>query len=346
MNIKQTLLDLCAPSGIAGDENEAAAHIARLLEPFGGVMRNPLGSVICRVWEAAPGQPHLLLDAHLDEVGLIVTHIEDSGFLRVGGCGGIDRRALPASPVIIHGKKGKINGVICSSPPHLEGGKEKKFAPVDELYIDIGHTKEQAQRLISPGDRVSLNAPSRQLLGDKICGKALDNRAGCVSLLYALELLRDVQPGCGLSVIFSTLEETGGQGAKTAAHQLRPTHAVVVDTSFAHTPDSAKTKCGIMGKGPMIGVAPILSREMADRLIRVAEAQSIPYQHEVMAGPTGANADHIAATRAGVATGLVSIPLKYMHTPVECAALPDIENTGRLLAAFVKDFAAERGGAQ
>jgi len=344
MNIKQTLLELSALSGVAGSGDEAAQHIARLLEPFGQVSQNPLGSVICRVWEAKPGQPHLLLDAHLDEVGMIVTHIEDSGFLRVSPCGGVDMRALPACPVVVHGKNGKVTGVVCSTPPHLEQGKEKKFAKVEELYIDIGYTKDQAENLISLGDRVSVHGPSRVLLGDRVSGKALDNRAGCVSLLYALELLRDVEPRCGLSVIFSTLEEIGGQGAKTAAHKLEPTHAVVVDVSFAHTPDSNRQKCGLMGKGPMIGTAPILSGEIARRLIQTARARGIPYQREIMAGGTGTNADHIAATRAGVLTGLASIPLKYMHTPVEAVALSDIEETGKLLAGFAQDFGKGGGG--
>ena len=344
MDVKQTLLELCALHGAAGDENEAAEHVARLLQSFGEVMRTPLGSVVCRVWDAAPGQPHLLLDAHLDEVGMVVTHIDDTGFLRISGCGGVDRRALPACPVTLYGKKGRMNGVICSTPPHLDSGKEKKFAKVEELYLDIGCTKEQAEALIYPGARVSLPGTARLLLEDKICGKALDNRAGCASLLYALELLREENPHCGLSVLFSSMEEVGGQGAKTAAYALSPTHAVVVDTSFAHTPGAERPKCGLMGKGPMIGMAPILSSYMTARLMHAARAQGIAYQSEVMPGKTGTNADHIATVRAGVETGLVSIPLKYMHTPVEMAAISDVEDTGKLLAAMVKYFAQEGAG--
>ena len=339
MDVRQTLLELSALC-----ESEAADYIARLLEPFGEVSRTPLGGVICRVWEAAPGQPHILLDAHLDEIGLIVTHIEDSGFLRVGNLGGADRRALPACRVVVHGKKDKVSGVICSTPPHFESGKEKKFVKAEELYLDIGYAKDRAAELVSPGDRVSLCGPARPLLGDRICGKALDNRAGCVSLLCALELLRKAEPRCGLSLLFSAMEELGGQGAQTAAYALSPTHAVVVDVSFDCTHGSDPAKCGQIGKGPMIGAAPILSADMTARLIKTAQARSIPHQHEVMPGTTGTNADRIAAARAGVATGLVSIPLRYMHTPVEVVALADVENTGRLLAGLVEDFAREGAG--
>jgi len=343
MNLKQTLIELSALCCVAGDENGVWADIARLLEPYGEVTQNLVGSVICKVREPQPGQAHLMLDAHIDEIGMRIAQIDENGFLQVVAIGGVDIRTLPASPVIIHGKKGRIKGVICSTPPHLAGTGEKKFAPVSEIYIDIGHTKEKAGDLVSPGDVVTLIAPPRELLGDKLCGKSLDNRAGCAGLLYALELLEGVQMECGLSVVFSSLEEAGGSGAKTAAHALRPTHAVVVDASFAHTPGADRTKCGEMGGGPMIGNAPILSKEVTQALIAAAKTADIPFQHEILPRSTGTNADHIAISRGGVKTGLVSFPLKYMHTPVECVAISDIENTGRLIAEFVKSFS--QGGA-
>jgi len=340
MDIKQTLLEF---SGVAGHGIAAAEYAAALLAPFGKITHTPLGSVVCHVWEVPHNKPHFLLDAHFDTVGLIVTHIDNTGFLRVSGLGGVDPRVLPACPVVVHGRNGSVNGVICSTPPHLDKGSEKKFAKADEVYIDIGLAKEAAEKAVTPGDRVSFAASGRALLGDRLSGAGLDNRAGCVCLLRTLELLREEELGCGLSVLFSSLEEIGGQGAKTAAYTLRPTHALVVDTTFAHTPDSQRHKCGNLGAGPMIGVAPILSGEMTEGLISVAKAQDIPHQHEVMGGPTGTNADHIAISRTGVRTALLSIPLKYMHTPVEVVAAADIEQTARLIAAFIKDFAGKAG---
>jgi len=343
VDLKQTLKELSALHGIAGWESQAAKFVAGYASKFGAVETTPLGSVICRIWEAKPGQPHLLLDAHLDEIGLIVTHIEDSGFLRVSACGGVDRRVLPACPVLVHGRTGGVKGIICATPPHLDSG-DKKFAKVDELFLDIGYTKEKVRELIRPGDRVSILADFRTLLGDQVSGKALDNRAGCVALFHAAELLKETPPACGLTLLFSSMEEIGGQGAKTAAWAVNPTHAISVDTTFALTPGSDKTKCGNMGGGPMIGVSPILSGEMSDALIQTAKDSGIPHQLEVMAGGTGTNADHIATTRAGVKAGLLSIPIKYMHTPVETLALSDLEQTGKLLAAFVKQFGEKEGG--
>ena len=341
MDVKQKLLEL---SWVAGDGQAEAEYAERLLAPYGEVARTALGSVVCQVRKPGPGQPYLLLDAHMDVVGLVVTHIDDAGFLRLGEHGGVDRRCLPACPVVVHGKKGRVDGIVCTMPPHLEGGGEKKFAKTDTLHVDIGCTKDEAQALVAPGDRISLNAPPLELLGDKICGPGLDNRAGCAALLCALELLRGAQLQCGLGVLFSSMEEVGGQGAKTAAYATAPDCAIVVDVSFAHTPGSERHKCGKLGGGPMIGHAPILDKQLTARLLETAHTAGIAHQHEVMGGRTGTNADHIATVREGVRTGLVSIPLAHMHTPGEVAAIGDIQATGKLLAEFVKNFAGEGGG--
>ena len=344
MDTKQLLLDFSSLTGVSGREGEAANYGASLLAPYGKISRTPLGSVVCRVREPCPGQPHILLDAHIDEIGMVVTYIEESGFLRVAACGGIDRRLLLAAPVFIHGQAGPVQGVVCSVPPHLAGENDKKNKKVDEIYIDIGFdSKEESAKQVAPGDVVTICSESRALLGGHVSGKAIDDRAGCVSLLKALEYLGDFPLACGLSVLFSSMEETGGAGAKTAAYELAPTHAVAVDVSFGHTPDAPKEKCGQLHEGPMIGIAPILSRTLTQKLTELAKAEGIPYQVEVMGGKTSTNADHIAVARGGVQTALLSIPQKYMHTPIETVAVCDVENTARLLCAFVKFISQSEG---
>ncbi|WRS26903.1 M42 family metallopeptidase [Oscillospiraceae bacterium MB08-C2-2] len=334
MNTKETLLAFSAVCGVSGREEAAAAFGRRLLEPFGKVETTPLGSLICRVREPAAGQPHLMLDAHMDEIGLIVTSIQEEGFLKVAGCGGINRQLLLASQVTVHAEGGNIPGVVCSVPPHLSGDSDKKFQKVEEVSVDIGMDKEQAKALVQPGDRLTFIAQSKELLGNCVSGKALDNRASCVALAKALEYLQDTPLECGLTVVFSTMEEVGGQGAQTAAYIVSPTHSIAVDVSFAQTPDCPKEKCGQLKGGPMIGFSPILSHKLSKKLIRLSEKQGIPYQTEVMGGRTGTNADSIATSRGGVVTGLLSIPQKYMHSPIELVSVEDVENTGRLLAAF------------
>jgi len=335
MDTTTMLLELSRQTGTPGQEGDAVSYAQKLLDTYGETALTPLGSLICTVRPATPGGPHILLDAHIDQVGMVVTFIEEDGFLRVANCGGIDRRVLPASPVVIHGAKGKLCGVVASTPPHLSSG-EGKTKPVDELCVDVGLRGEEAKKAVRPGDRVTLYSHARPLLGGQVSGSAMDDRAGCVAILKALEYLEGYRPECGLSVLLSTMEEVGGQGARTAAFALRPTLAIAVDVSFAHTPDAPRAKCGVLGDGPMVGVAPILSSRLSRKLGEIAESEDIPCQWEVMAGATSTNADSIAVAGEGVEAGLLSVPLKYMHTAIETVSLADVENTGKLIAAAIR----------
>lgn len=341
---KKLLLEFSSKTGVAGLESEAADYGKALLEKYGEVTVSPLGSVICTIQKPKEAEPHIMLDAHIDEIGMIVAYIEDKGFLRAGNCGGLDRRVLMASPVTIHSAGGKAAGVICSTPPHLNKDGDKKNKKIDELYIDVGaKDKEAAEKLVRLGDRITMDSRPRELLNGLVSGKALDDRAGCVSLMKALEYLElNKKPlNCGLSVVFSSMEEVGCKGAGTAAYIIEPTHALVVDVSFAYTPDAQREKCGEIKKGPMIGFAPILESSLSQKLTQLAEENKIPYQCEVMSSRTGTNADAIAVSRGGVRTALLSIPQKYMHTPIEVVAVEDVEHTGKLIAAFIRDIADE-----
>lgn len=338
MDIQPLLLEFSARFGVTGCEGErdAATFAAQQLGQFGKVSVTPLGSVVCTVRPPKPDAPHVLLDAHLDEIGLSVATVGEKGFVRVSPRGGVDRRLMAASPVTIHTHFSPVRGVVCSTPPHLAGNAEKINPKIEDLWIDIGLDEETAKQTVFPGDIITIDFHPRALLGDLVSGKALDDRAGCASLLVALEMLGNCPLDCGLTVCFSTMEEVGGQGAKTAAYQIAPTHAIVVDVSFAHTPDARKDKCGELHKGPMIGFAPVLDRTMSRRLVEVANKSGIPHQHEVMGGQTGTNADEIVTVRGGVKCALLSIPQKYMHTPIEVVAVLDVENTGRLIAEYLK----------
>lgn len=344
MDTKDLLLQFSARNGVAGAEDEAARYACGQLAPFGTPTVSPLGSVVCAIREPVGSRPHIMLDAHIDEIGMIVTHIGEKGFLSVGACGGIDRRLLLASPVTVHAGKASVNGVVCSVPPHLSKENEKNKR-VEEIYIDIGaNTQAEAAALVEPGDRVTIKSASHALLNGLVSGKAMDNRAGCASILKAVEYLAGEILDCGLTVVFSSMEEVGGSGARTAAYSVSPTHALVVDVSFAYTPDSEKKNCGDLKGGPMIGFAPILDHTLSRTLCRLAEENGIAFQREVMGGKTGTNADSIATSRGGIKTALVSVPQKYMHTPIETVAVEDVENTAKLLAACVKEIAKGEAG--
>lgn len=341
MDTTQMLLGFSHCDGTPGSEQNAIEYAKTLLEPYGDCWVSPLGSLLCNVRKAEEGEPNLLLDAHLDEIGLVVTFITEDGFLRVAECGGVDLRSLLASPVWVHTRGGKIPGVICSVPPHLSAGTDKKNPDPKDSYIDIGLNGETAKATVHMGDRITFQSYPAELMNSRISGKAFDDRAGCVTILKALEYLGD-NIHCGLTVQFSSMEEIGGFGAKTAAFQVNPTHALAVDASFAMTPNSKREECGEMGSGPMVGYAPILSHAMSRRLEELAEQNSIPHQAEIMNSRTGTNADQIALTRSGVKTALLSFPQRYMHTPNEVVAVKDIEDTGRLIAAWVQDI--QKGG--
>ena len=328
---------LCGANGPAGAEEPAAAWAARWLGEYGEVERTPLGSVVCTLVPPQEGQPHLLLDAHLDEVGFIVTRIDGDGLVKVAPVGGIDPRLLLSARLTICGKK-EVPAVVSCLAPHLSSLEGfQKAPPVDKLFLDTGYTEEELANWVAPGDRVCYQAPLRRLLGSRVTGKALDDRAGCAAVCLAARAIRESGfAGAGVSVLLSTREEVGGQGAATAAFAAAPTHCVAVDVSFALSPGCDPADCGELGKGPMIGYAPTLDRGMYRALCRAAAEADIPWQREIMAGRTGTNADGVAVAGRGVRCLTLSIPQRYMHTPVEVCDLRDIEATAALLAAYVK----------
>jgi putative aminopeptidase FrvX len=335
MDCQQLLFSLSESSCITakGPASQIIFDTAAKFAPK--VYRDALGNVIAVVRAAKPGEPNILLEAHMDEIGFIVTSIDKDGFLHVAKVGGPDIRILLGHEVTVFGKE-PLFGVFCCRPPHLASRDEfKKVPKLDELAVDVGLSHDSACEKVSPGDYITLWQYPAQLLNGTVCGKALDNRAGVAVVMRCLELCTK-KVNCGLSAAFAVSEEIGSRGAITASFAAAPTHALVVDVSYGHTPDAPREKCGDMGKGPMIGVSPVLSHDMTSMLFELAKENSIPYQTEVMGGETGTDSDCIAVSRGGVATGLVSVPLRYMHTAVETVAIDDIEYTARLMAAAVE----------
>ena len=336
------ILSLAQAVGVSGREDQAAQVAREYLEPLGSCETTPLGSLICRMKPAQEGQPHLLLTAHLDEIGMIVSSIDAKGFLRVSNCGGVDRSTLPAAHVVVHTESGSIDGVVCAAPPHLSPDDET-IPKIEAFSIDVGLSAEQAKKRVALGDRVTLAFEPVELLNGRICCKALDDRAGCAAVILAAQKLAAQDLTCGLSVLLATMEEAGGFGSKTGAAILQPTHAFAVDVSFAHTPDAPREKCGEIGKGPMIGVSPILDNTLFRRFTALAGEMKIPYQLEVMGGNTGTDVDQVAVTGAGVKCALLSIPQRYMHTSVEVISPADVQATADLMAACaVQLFGGDR----
>lgn len=334
MNLEQTIIQLADTSGVSGDEKKAAELALEMLKEFTNDCYIKNGNVIGH-FGTKGAKPHIMIDAHIDQIGFVVTYITDDGFLKISNCGGIDRRLLLAQQVTILGKE-PVTGIVCAIPPHLSTD-ENSVTEMDEICIDIGMTKEQAEKLVSLGDKIVFATSCKKLQGDKITGAALDDRCGVASILRALEIINDKKLNYEFTVMFSAQEELGERGAKIGVFDIDPDIALAVDVSFALTADDSEIKCGKMGQGCMIGFAPTLDKELSQQFKMIAEKNNISYQIEVMNGETGTNADRFSVNKSGVKAVTLSIPLKYMHTPVEVISLSDVENTAQLIAAYIQE---------
>lgn len=332
MDAKKLCFSLAEKNGTSGDEREVCEYAKELLSEYMTAKIDVLGNVVGTLGDRGP---HILLDAHIDQIGLVVRHIDDKGFLLIDKVGGPDLRVLIGAEVIVHGKE-NIFGVISSVPPHLQKGDSKnECIDLNTMAVDIGMSKESAEKIIAVGDRITLKTQQLELIGDKIASPSFDDRCCVAVILKALEMTKDKLNNITVSVLFSTQEETGGSGAKTGSFALMPDYAIALDVGFGDDPYTDKTQTIALGKGPSIGISPTLDREFTKELKELCKAKDIPFQHDVMGGRTGTNADSINNTGRGVKTALISIPLRYMHTGVEVISMADIENAAKLLAEYL-----------
>jgi putative aminopeptidase FrvX len=284
----------------------------------------------------------ILLAAHMDEIGLMVTSVEE-GFLRIAPVGGIDRRLLPAQPVTVHGTVGgqhDLAGVVASVPPHLVPGQERdKVTPIDKLFVDVGLPPDEVEKRVRVGDLVSFRQEALELKGGLLTGKALDNRASVAAVAICLELLSGMRHTWDVYAVATVQEEVGLKGALTSAFGVKPDVAIAIDVTFANQPGAPQDFTFPMGKGPTIGIGPNFHPTLHQALVDAAKAQEIPYHIEPVPGSSGTDAWAIQVSREGVPTALLSIPERYMHTPVEVIAVKDVERTGRLMAHFIAGLA-------
>mgnify|MGYP003290246448 FL=1 len=327
MKTIELLEKLTSPAGVAGEENSSFEALKGLFSLYGEVSSDVSGNII--IHKNGTGK-HILLDAHLDTIGFVVTGITDDGFVRVQKVGGVDMRTTEGMELTFHGKE-DVFGVVCTVPPHLSDGESK--VSDGTCVVDIGMTKEDAEKVISIGDRASFNSSFSVLNENRVSSPYIDDRGGIAVLLKALEYTKTENE---ITLVCSAQEETGGTGAKCASFNVDADLSVSVDVSFATTPDSKASECGKMNGGAMVGYAPILDRQYTELLVEIAKEKDIPYQKEIMNGRTGTNADHITISKGGVPSVLVSIPIRYMHTPVETVDLRDIESCAKLIAEFLE----------
>jgi putative aminopeptidase FrvX len=327
------LLRAAAPSGYEAP----AAAIWREEASFATLSSDGLGSSIARIGE---GAPLLAVVGHIDEIGLVVTHVDEKGFLWFAPVGGWDPQILVGQRVEVQSKDGPVPGVVGRKPIHLlEADQRKKVVELKGLHIDVGAAdREEAAGLVRVGDPVVIAAEPSRLAGDRLVSRAMDNRLGAY---VALESLRRCEERGQLHGSFAAVaavqEEIGLFGARTSAFELRPDLAVAVDVTHAtDAPGVDEKEVGShpLGSGPAIGRGSTLSPKVFELLVETAEEAGIEYTVSASGRGTSTDADVIQISRSGIPTGLVSIPLRYMHSPVELVDLGDVEATVELLAAF------------
>lgn len=328
----------------SGSEDSVPRYLTLLLKRLcDEVSTDTMGNLIAVKRCGKPGAKKFLLDAHMDEVGFIITGIEN-GFLRFAPLGGVDARVLPATRVWILMLSSITNagycwvpGIIDTMPPHaLKAEDMEKAVPMDDLLIDVGMTQEEAEACVPLGTVAVFDGRPTVLQNGRLAGKCFDDRACVEIILRTLEAVQNEQLDVDLYCLFSTQEELGMRGASAGVYGVDPDAALVLDVTHAKTPDAQGIEQMELGGGPAIGVGPNMSRKFTDRLIQIAKEENIPYQMEVMSGSSGTNAWPIQIARGGVATGVLSVPLRYMHTPNEVIDLADVDATARLVTAFVE----------
>jgi endoglucanase len=290
--------------------------------------------------------PHLMLDAHVDEIGFMVRHITDEGFIYVNRIGGSDRAIARGLRVRILGDDGAVLGVVGNTAIHIRDRDNEKIPKVHELFIDIGVSSAEAvaERGIRVGHPMVFDVEARELTAHRITARAIDNRLGGFIIAQVMANLADDRPECTVTAANSVQEEIGGNGAQMIAHRLHPDLAVAFDVTHAtDSPGISATEHGQvkMGEGPTVTHGTSNHPNVVERLMAVAEEEGIPLQHEPSSRRTGTDTDYIFKTRSGIPSALVSVPLRYMHSTVEVVDLDDVEQCIDWLTAFARSIQAD-----
>ncbi len=337
MNIKSTLQQLSEMDGPSGQEHAIAGLISALLEPLcDDVRTDAMSNVIGlkRGYGTEP-RPRVMLMAHSDEIQMMVSAL-DGPFLRFIQFD-YDPRVLVGQEVVVFGQR-KLRGVIGDRPPHLMGPKERRQMPeINDLVIDLGMDAETVAEYVQVGDVVLVERPFMELLGDRVAGKALDNRLSVVSMLATLDQLQRIQHPCDVIAVASVGEEFNGLGAKTATFQVEPDLAIALDVTFGKQPGTDDIGSFDLGCGPIIAIGPNLDARITDKLIDICKDLEIPFEIEPLAGNTGTDAWAIQVMVGGIPTGLVGIAIRNMHSPVEVTDLQDVSRSARLLSTFLAE---------
>lgn len=341
----QLMRELCLASGVSSGEDEVADIIERELKDVADTIeRDTIGNIIATK-KGSKKAPKVMLAAHMDEIGLMVKYIDDNGFILFSKIGGINDQMLMNQTVTIHSSVGEdVIGVIGSKPPHVIKPEERnKIVKYEDMFVDIGaKDKEDAEKMVRIGDLMSFNSIFAEYPNNLVMGKALDNRVGCYVII---EVLKRVNTDATVYAVGTVQEEVGLKGAKTSAYKLNPDYAFALDVTLSGDHPGIKKHEGpvVIGEGPAVILSDASGRgilthpKVKEMLIKAGDENDIDYQLEVSdAGTTDGSVIHL--TREGIATGVISVPTRYIHTPVSVCSMDDIESTINLIVTAINSI--------
>lgn len=337
MNLKELTISLCSIMSISGHEGRGEKELRALASPYFDEYRtDAVGNHLFIKRCGKENAPVALVDAHFDEIGMIVTDIKEGGFLCVTSIGGLDPSIMQASEVKIYGKE-TIHGIVASTPPHLLKPEEaKKLKPINELIIDTGYPKEELEKIVTLGTPVGFAPVYRELLNDRIVGKSFDDKACAAAAVYALYNIDKNDLACDVYLLLSCHEETDRLGGVTAAaFGIEPDYALVADVGFALVPDTKKSECVTMGDGVILTVSAVTNRRLTNMLAKACDEKELKYTRVASPSHTGTNATPLGLVGRGVPTVDVGLPLKNMHTYTEMIDIADSEMLAKVIREFV-----------
>lgn len=340
MDTRQVLEELLSIASPSSYEHLLRARIKSMLQPYADkVVEDVRGNLMCyRYASNAQCAPKIAFVAHMDQIGMIVTYVEDSGLIRFATIGGIDTQLLKGRMIQIIHKDTIIYGVVGSIPVHMRKDNDRKELDINELWIDIGtKSKNETLSKVAIGDPIAWYSPNIVLNEDIVTGCSCDNKAGVVALIKTLEKIHYSKLDCNYIFVFTSQEEVGSRGVSTAIQMLKPDISIVVDVGHATDyPHIKKSKYGniLVGDGCIIPFGVGINREIQDDLVKVCSSNSIKYQNYAVSEPSGTDASMIEKIGIDSAIGLVQIPCKYMHSPIETVSISDIDSVSNLFVSY------------
>lgn len=350
MELENLILDLCSLMSITGYEtHDREALLGLIGSGFDECLADTVGNQVFIKRCGRAGAPRIMLDAHMDEIGMIVSEILDGGFVRVANIGGVDTRILQAAEVVIYGKE-TIHAVVASTPPHLQKpGDDKKLPEIGELLIDTGYPREELESIIRVGTPVGFLPEYLRLLNGNLAGKGFDDKSCAACAAYAVMNTPADKLAGDVYLVFSANEECSRAGGVAAAtFSLEPDYAMVMDVNLGRTPDTQKRETVALGGGASLTISPITHKRLTRMVGELAAEREIPVQYSISRGHTGTNTPEVALTRGGVPVVDVGLPLASMHTCCEVVRMDDCRALSDLVAAFItsEKIAEEFGNAK